>query len=58
MTLYDCGVIERERRVKVIRAKCKECSKVFKVYGKYDSIIHNCNIHTKKSKLLTTEGNG
>ena len=36
--------------MKVINAKCKQCGKVFKCYGKYDSTLPNCDVHTPYKK--------
>ena len=40
------------RRMKIITARCKQCGKDFKCYGKYNSTLTNCNVHTlyKKEK--------
>ena len=58
-------------RLKRITVRCKECNKDFKCYGRYDSTIPNCKVHTDRdqnyvwmrgtyftSHNITAEGNG
>jgi len=36
--------------MKVIKARCNECGKTFKCYGKNDGTLASCNVHPKVKK--------